>query len=245
MTVSNYVQSLSDAEVKDCILQVLRDTAREGIENVMDYMENKSDFFSAPASTRFHLCVPGGLARHSLNVYYRMMDLVGTEHQKNEPGKDAPQEVKDAFEARTEKLISSCGIVGLLHDICKTNVYKRCSRNQKTYDKEKLAAADPRKIKNDSIGPFIWESVEGYSYEDGLPYGHGEKSVYILSAFIKLTREEAMAIRWHMGPFDNSAKSDSRPLNKVFEQFPFAFLTYVADSMATNLDDDGGSVNLR
>ena len=74
----------------------------------------------------------------------------------------------------------SAAIVSLLHDVCKTGCYKKSFRN----------------VKNDATGQ--WERVPTFTFSDPLPYGHGEKSVYILSGFVRLTREEAMAIRWHM-----------------------------------------------
>ena len=42
---------------------------RDGADKLLDFLENKSDFFTAPASTRFHGACEGGLLRHSLNVY--------------------------------------------------------------------------------------------------------------------------------------------------------------------------------
>ena len=69
-----------------------------------------------------------------------------------------------------------------------------------------------------------------FFYEDNLPYGHGEKSVYILSGFLRLTREEAMAIRWHMG---FSGDEDKRLVGQAFQQYPLAFALSVADMEAT------------
>ena len=75
----------------------------------------------------------------------------------------------------------------------------------------------------------VWESVPYYTIEDNLPYGHGEKSVYILSGFMKLTREEAFAIRYHMG---FSTGEDNANVGKAFEMFPLAFALHTADSEA-------------
>ena len=71
-------------------------------------------------------------------------------------------------------------LISLLHDICKVNFYK----------------TDYRNAKNDQ---GVWEKVPYYTIDDTLPYGHGEKSVYIITGFMRLTREEAFAIRFHMG----------------------------------------------
>ncbi len=129
-------------------------------------------------------------------------------------------------------------IVSLLHDVCKIGLYVSEPKNQKTYDLEKVAAArdgKPWTVKHDSLGDFIWETVRGYKADDQLPYGHGEKSVYIVSGFMKLTRDEAMAIRWHMGFTDNDFRGGGQSVGKAFEMYPLAVLTHLADMKATYL----------
>ena len=101
-------------------------------------------------------------------------------------------------------------IVSLLHDICKVNCYKESTRN----------------VKVDGV----WTQVPYYEFEDQLPYGHGEKSVYIISGFMRLTREEAFAIRYHMG-FSNN--DDARSVGYSFEHFPLSFALSVADMEST------------
>lgn len=102
-------------------------------------------------------------------------------------------------------------IVALLHDLCKINVYKKSYRNKK-----------------DETGK--WIQVPSYDYEDDLPYGHGEKSVYIISGFMRLTRDEAFAIRYHMGFSDTE---NIRNVGAAFEKFPLAFALSTADMEAT------------
>ena len=102
-------------------------------------------------------------------------------------------------------------IVSLLHDVCKINCYKKGSRNVK-----------------DENG--TWKSVPIYEFDDAVPYGHGEKSVYIIGGFIKLTREEAFAIRYHMG---FSGSEDKRNIGATFEKFPLSFALSTADMEAT------------
>ena len=106
----------------------------------------------------------------------------------------------------------SIAIVSLLHDLCKIGVYKKGFRNVKD---EKGA----------------WQKVDTFEYDDQLPYGHGEKSVYIITGYMRLTREEAFAIRYHMGY--SSEFEDIRNVSKAFEMFPLAFAVHVADSEAT------------
>lgn len=105
----------------------------------------------------------------------------------------------------------SIAIVALLHDLCKINVYKKGFRNVK-----------------DEKG--VWQRVDTYEFDDKLPYGHGEKSVYIITGYMKLTREEAFAIRYHMG---YSSTEDPRNVSAAFEMFPLAFALSTADSEAT------------
>ena len=75
--------------------------------------------------------------------------------------------------------------------------------------------------------------------DDQLPYGHGEKSVYIISGFMRLTRDEAMAIRWHMGFSDTDFKGGGYSVGNAFDKFPLAVLTNVADMMASHIDEAG------
>ena len=82
-----------------------------------------------------------------------------------------------------------------------------------------------------------WIQKPYFSVEDTLPYGHGEKSVYILNGFLRLTREEAMAINWHMGGFDARVKGGSYSLSEAFYRFPTCFLFHIADLQATYLDE--------
>lgn len=103
-------------------------------------------------------------------------------------------------------------ISALLHDICKTNFYKLGTRN----------------VKEDGV----WKSVPSYSIEDKLPYGHGEKSVYIISGYMRLTRDEAFAIRYHMG-FAGASPEERGNVGNAFEMFPLAFALSVADMEAT------------
>ena len=169
---------------------------REGADKLLEYLIS-SDFFTAPASARFHSSYEGGLVEHSLNVYDCLVSYLDTDRAKNTFG----------FSYSNE----SVAIVALLHDLCKIGVYKKGFRNVKD---EKGA----------------WQRVDTFEYDDQLPYGHGEKSVYIISGFMRLTREEAFAIRYHMG---YSSTEDARNVSAAFEMFPLAFALSTADSEAT------------
>lgn len=171
---------------------------REGADKLLEYLTSKaSDFFTAPASARYHNSFEGGLLAHSLNVYECLLDYLSRES------------VRERYKIVCSD--ESAAIVALLHDLCKINCYKPGTRNVK-----------------DENGR--WQSVPTYEFEDKLPYGHGEKSVYIITGFMKLTREEAFAIRYHMG---FSGTEDSRLVGSAFESFPLAFALSVADMEAT------------
>lgn len=173
---------------------------RDGSEELLKFLlSTNSDFFTAPASSRFHLSKEGGLVEHSLNVYQCLKDYAERPKVRADFGLHFTNE--------------SIAIVALLHDLCKMNVYQKSMRNVK-----------------DKNG--TWQQVPSYEYNDTLPYGHGEKSVYIISGFMKLTREEAFAIRYHMG-FSNT--DDKQNVGSAFEQFPLALALSIADMEATYL----------
>ena len=183
---------------KEEFIEIYRENIRrDGAEALLDYLENKSDFFTAPASARYHGAYAGGLCDHSLNVYHCLVDYLARERVQELYGLEYPAE--------------SAALVSLLHDVCKTGCYREGSRNVKGPDGK-------------------WQAVPTFFYEDPLPYGHGEKSVYILSGFLRLTREEAMAIRWHMG---FSGDEDKRLVGQALQQYPLAFALSVADMEAT------------
>ena len=107
----------------------------------------------------------------------------------------------------------SAAIVSLLHDLCKVNCYKQSTRKFKDAD-------------------GVWQTVPTYEFEDLLPYGHGEKSVLLISDYMRLTREEAFAIRYHMG---FTGTEDNRTIGAVFELYPLALALFTADMEATFL----------
>lgn len=178
---------------------------RPGADKLLAWIES-SDFFAAPASTRFHLSSPGGLLEHSLHVFERMKAICANEATIT-PGFNEPS-------------METIAVCGLLHDICKANFY----------------AVEMRNRKNDQ---GRWEQYPFYVVDDKLPYGHGEKSVYIISGFMRLSREEAMAIRWHMGFADNDFRGGGYSVGNAFEKFPLAALLHIADLQATYLDETG------
>ena len=179
--------------MKEEFIELLRSTKREGIEEVIQFIE-KTDFYKAPASTRFHGNYEGGLLEHSMKVY-------------------------EILKHKVEKAIVDLNvsddtviIIALLHDICKVNYYKVDYRNAKNERGE-------------------WEKVPYYTVDDTIPYGHGEKSVMMLTEYMKLTSEEKYAIRWHMG--FTEPKEVYSTIGVAYKKYPLALLVFEADLEAT------------
>lgn len=177
---------------------------REGSVALLEYLKS-SDFFAAPASTKFHLAVEGGLCLHSINAYNRLLSLVKLEYGEDWAAKILPETV---------------AICGLLHDVCKVDMYVVEYRNVKVEGG--------------------WDKKPFFAIDEKLPYGHGEKSVYIINGFLRLTREEAIAINWHMGSFDDRVKGGSYSISQAYGRFPLAVLMHMADMSASYLDENRG-----
>ena len=197
--------NLTNVNKEEYIRIYQENVKREGAGALLDYLKG-SDFFTAPASTKFHMAIEGGLCRHSINVYNRMVTLVTAEY-----GADWQSKV-------SAETVAICGV---LHDVCKIDMYTIEYRNVKKAD-------------------GTWDKVPYYTIDEKLPYGHGEKSVYIINGFIRLTREEALAIDWHMGSFDDRVKGGSFSIANAFSKYPIAVLLHMADLSASYLDEERG-----
>ena len=168
---------------------------REGADRLLEWLQT-TDFFTAPASTRYHCACPSGLVQHSVNVYEVMME----KH----------------FDPETDSA-ESFALCALLHDVCKAQFYKISTRN----------------VKNEKTGQ--WEKVPYYTIEDAFPYGHGEKSVFLMERFVRLKPAEATAIRWHMGGFDDAARGGNFSISVAYDKYPIAVKLHLADLEATYL----------
>lgn len=170
---------------------------REGLEDLLKWLES-TDFFEAPASSKFHSAEAGGLCFHSLNVFKRLKQLAEQEYAEN-------------------CNMETVAICALFHDLCKCCFYKVEYRNVKENNE--------------------WVKKPYYAVDDPLPYGHGEKSVYIINGYMRLTREEALAINWHMGGFDKRVAGGDFQFSKAYYKYPICVMTHLADVMATYLDE--------
>lgn len=197
--------------------KLLQGVKREGVEELLNFIRS-SDFYTAPASTRYHLAEEGGLLKHSLHVYDCLM-----KKKENPVWKEALSDVSD----------DTFILVSLLHDLCKTYFYGEELKNRKTYDEEKVKAANPRTVKRDANGEFIWETVPAYVVDDRYPLGHGEKSVFFIMQFVKLTMFEIAAIKHHMGAYCDSSQWNT--LGQAYEKYPLALALHESDLEATYL----------
>lgn len=193
---------MENIDYKEKFLEIFRrEVSREGSEEFLKWLEG-TDFFTAPASTRYHCACPGGLVMHSVSVYQVMMEKHFAEGEDN----------RESF-----------ALCGLLHDLCKAQYYKVSTRN----------------VKNDQTGQ--WEKANYYAIEDQFPYGHGEKSVFLIERFIRLKPAEAAAIRWHMGGFDDAVRGGSYALSQAFEKYPLAVKLHLSDLESSYLRERGTS----
>ena len=96
-----------------------------------------------------------------------------------------------------------------------------------------------RQVKNDATGQ--WEKVPSFSVQDAFPYGHGEKSVYLIERFVRLKPAEAVAIRWHMGGFDDASRGGCFAISEAYDQYPMAVKLHLSDLEATYLLEKGTS----
>lgn len=201
-------QKMTLIEVYD---KAFENIEREGKEEFLNWLKNETDFFEAPASTNFHSNFKGGLALHSINVYKILRNIMNTPWMKE-------LILKDGKEYSEETL----AIVSLLHDVCKANnyIYKPNARKYKDDT-----------LKNKNGYPGVWFDLPGYEVnkENTLP-GHGELSVFMISQYMRLTMEESIAIRYHMGLYEGESKM--REIAGAFSNYPLAFALHLADDMA-------------
>lgn len=184
---------------KDEFMQIYTENiTRKGSKELLDWIQ-KTDFFTAPASTKYHCACEHGLVMHSVSVFNTL--------------------VEKHFDEETDSM-ESFAICALLHDLCKAQFYKTSTRN----------------VKNDETGQ--WEKVPYYSIDDSFPYGHGEKSVFLIERFMRLKLDEAMAIRWHMGGFDDA---NGYYISNAYDKYPLAVKLHLADLESTYLREKGTS----
>lgn len=192
---------------KEKFTEILSSTGRKGMDAVIAKLD-ESGFFDAPASSRFHLSCKGGLMEHSMNVYEAALFV-------------CEQIIQRRPELEEQLPLDSVAICALLHDTCKTDIYKEGILSRKNAD-------------------GYWEKYVGYQvdYNTGLPLGHGEKSVILLLSWgLELKPEEMLAIRWHMSAWDMPMQSaeHKESFNAAKAKSPLVSLIQTADGIATGL----------
>ena len=177
------IEDMSNHDYKAEFLELFNQhVSRPGKDKLLDWL-SKTDFFTTPASTKYHCACPQGLVMHSISVFNVMME----KH----------------YDEETDS-IESFAITALLHDLCKANFYKISTRN----------------VKNEETGK--WEKVPFYTVEDAFPYGHGEKSVFLIERFMRL----------HMGGFEEST---GYTMSQAYEKYPLAVKLHLSDLESTYL----------
>lgn len=195
---------------------------RPGMDKLLAYIR-KSDFYKAPASTKYHLSCEGGLLQHSLNVLDALREMMTKENDgRNDYG---TPKIKYHYSVAGKFVTTipeeSLIIIALLHDICKTYFYTTSMRN----------------AKNEQTGK--WEKVPYFTVNDRMPLGHGDKSVMIIKQYIDLTTQEMYAIWHHMGYTDTS---DTLTISNAIDQYPLIWAMHTADMMASHfMEDEAGN----
>lgn len=207
-TLAIKLDLLPAAKPEEIFKTLLDSVKREGADKLREYVYN-TDFLTAPASTRFHGNVKGGLVTHSILVYI----LLSAKNKQYHLGLDQESVV----------------LCALLHDLCKANFYTVEYKNKKIYSENGK--------KSDAAGRFDWESVPGYSVNDQFPLGHAEKSMSLIQDFVKLSDTEKLLIRWHMGPF-GAAQGDQYGFNNATAFEPACCAMYTADLEASALFEE-------
>ena len=181
---------------------------RKGLEDLLAYLE-QSDFYTAPSSTNFHLNEEGGLCLHSMNVFHTALRLnqAVLKPAFDEGNANFSQEIAE----------ESIAICALFHDLCKVKLYHKTE-----------------KWKKDEEGR--WVTYPSFDIQDDFPFGHGEKSCFIINWYLHLTREELLAIRWHMGMFDMGEQGSSMRFSfrAALEKSPLVALLHAADFLSSN-----------
>ena len=185
-------------DLKERFLALYNSIDREGAGDLLAWLES-SDFFTAPASTRFHGAHASGLLEHSLNVcdcLLKQLETCG---------------ISGNYEPDT------IAVVALLHDLCKVNFCRKGFRNVK-----------------DELGQ--WQRKEVFEVDEKFPCGdHADKSIILIQQFMKLKPEEILAIRAHMGGFDNAVRGGAPFADAIFTRSKLALCLHMADTMLSVL----------
>lgn len=205
------------SSIQETITELLRSTKREGIEDLIKFLD-ESDFYTAPASTKYHNAFEQGLAYHSLNVYFNLKELC------------------DRYKMQIPE--DSIIICGLLHDLSKVNFYEKTVVNKKVYS----SAGS----KHDEMGNYDWVSQSGYKIKDirdrFVGVEHCVNSALIAEKYIKLTTTEFVAVSNHHFIFGNNLTND---ISEIYSRYPLAYLLHAADMNSVFILENEYLTNLK
>ena len=191
-----YMHDTVTTLIKGCcnIMYSDRVVAQKYAERAIEWLEG-TDFYIAPASTKYHDSEVHGLMKHTLKVVQALNDLSALPQFKNVN-------------------LAEATLAAIVHDWCKIDFYESYTKN----------------VKNETTG--VWEKELAYRYKGiKYPFGHGVTSYFIASRIFKLSIEQALAIRWHMGEY-NVCDSERHDLMEANERYPMVQMLQIADRMA-------------
>lgn len=171
------------------------DSYTKPVQSAVDWLQT-TDFYTAPASTRYHDNVATGLVTHTMKVVDKIVDLFKT----------------DVFSKGTT--LESAVLVALLHDWCKIGFYESYMRNVK-----------------DENGKWYQKAEYTYREKSLTCFGHAVSSLFLAQKFFKLTTEEALAIRWHMG-YCRVSDEEKFELQQANDTYPIVHLLQFADQLS-------------
>ena len=227
--------------VRECFIEELKKIKREDcdIDGLIAYLD-AHEFFTSPATTKYHSAFKGGLALHSLQVYRNIIDLVSVFATKEIPNPDYVPLVERNPELEyleVEPTIrvpkydpDSLIILGLLHDVCKSGMYESYYKNKKVYTSEPTKTS-----KKDDRGYFDWVSEEAFQVKEGndrlLAGSRAFNSYYITSMFIPMTHEEITAMLNQTAGTDKTENISD--LGDIMSKFNLTVFLHCADMISS------------
>lgn len=167
---------------------------REGSKELLNYLSSRTDFFTSPASASDFLSVYGGLCQYALLLHDELNRMFST---------GVFAQTFNLKDAQGKPLVTQemIGAVALLAPLDNMLLYTTEQRNRKSYDPEVVARLQQQGevVRVDGNGKFVWESYTSYTYDDSMPIGEGIRAISFIQPFMRLKKEEMLAIRWAKG----------------------------------------------
>ncbi|MCD8386695.1 MAG: HD family phosphohydrolase [Bacteroidales bacterium] len=193
-------------DYKEEFCELLRSTGRDGIDEVIEYLESVG-FFKAPASASHHLAVEGGLVEHSVNTCRAALAIWESMSQFD---------TSLQFVVKRDNVI----IAALLHDVCKSDSYEKSMRRRKN-DLGQDEMVPGFKVVNSALP---------------IGHGEKSLVMLLYNTSLDLTNPEMLAIRWHMGPWGlNFNSGEETRLYDAANDNPLVPIIYAADLLASRI----------